>query len=149
MNNDKTTKTDHFPTDLFPNGVSFAYPDHMVRFANYYLELMMELTRENVARGGDRIPASTIAVRLCEEFGIDEDHYQEYKMIGLWVHRDRELRDLNANELRELEISETPTDEELREFDAEFGDDFRACLHEAVERHEWNEEMKRLLGDGG
>lgn len=152
MSMNKTTQTDHFPTDLFPNGVSFQYPDHMVRLADYYLALMMELTHENIARKGDRIPASTITARLCDEFALDAETVHHYKGIGMWVHYDRELRDLSPEQLAVRELMDTPTADEQAEFDAEFGDDLLDVLRQAhaesEERQRWNDEMNGLMGEG-
>jgi hypothetical protein len=147
----KTTKEDFFPNDLFPNGVSFLYPDHMVRFSAYATTLTIENARQSVATG-ERIPASAVTARLVSEFGLTPELVAQYRLIGNYVTYDRELRDLSPEELREREIADEPTDDELAlsQEDADaLVEGFQKVVDERTRYSEVDKFLSDLFGEEG
>lgn len=147
----KTTKEDFFPSDLFPNGVSFLYPDHMVRLCGYATALTIENARQSVATG-ERIPASAVTARLASEFGLNEEQVAQYRLIGNYVSFDRELRDLSPEELRECEASDEPTDDELalsKEDADALMEGFERVVYEQARYSEVDEFLNDLFGEEG
>lgn len=140
----KATKSDYFPEELFPNGVSFTYPDHMVRLNEYASRLVIENVQQGVATG-ERIPASAVTMRLASEFGLTTEQVAQYRLIGNYVAYDRELRDLSPEELRQDEIDKTPSEEQIAEFEREFGDKTPDFVDEALYEKYCYEKIDRLI----
>lgn len=107
-----TSKTDFFPENEFPNGVSFDFPDHMVRLNNYRSTLMVD----NIMRArftGEMVPPKFIMERLASEFDLTVEQVYDFTMVGNWVQYDRELHAMSDSE-REAHYEEVtaPVSEE-------------------------------------
>ena len=140
----QVSKSDYFPEELFPNGVSFTYPDHMVRLNDYACRLVIQNAQQSVATG-ERIPASAVTMRLASEFGLTTEQVAQYRLIGNYVTYDRELRDLSPEELRQHEIDQTPSEEQIAEFEREFGDKTPDFVEEALFEQARYEKIDRLI----
>lgn len=141
------TKSDFFPDSEFPNGVSFQYPEHMVRLGNYRTSLLMENAQRAVLLG-ESIPSSVIAERILAEFNIDTHQLELYSGVGIWVSYDRELRAMN-DEQREAHFAEAegePSDEFLQEL-AEAGFDLENIIEAVQDKSTMRNLETQMLND--
>lgn len=143
-----TSKTDFFPEDEFPDGVSFEFPDHFVRLHAYRGRLSLD----NLIRGrelGEMVPQRLITERLAEEFGLTAEQVLEGAMIGNWISYDRELNAMSEEQRQNyIEEISAPVSDEHRLHLEELGmPSIEEIVEKATEKRLMRELETQVLND--
>lgn len=115
-----TNLTDYFPSDEYPNGITFEYPDDFVRLCHYINALRIANVYKSVETG-ENPEFVNITSMVAATLGISAESCYQYSTIGNWISYDRQLRDLTDDELRQHKLENQVSDSDMKEFWDEFG----------------------------